>query len=128
MYASGSVLTSVMLEALLPASFHERSLIEVYNTICGLHFEQKGKKPRYGTSHSSFFYVVLPSEYIGKTFGQLFDYFATNYGIIPMGLLRNDITPEYQNKLPFVLSNPPWNWLLRESDYVYVIGPKDCAE
>jgi hypothetical protein len=85
--------------------------------------EEKGKR-----HISSFFYISVPAEFIGKTFGQLYKSFAVSRGIIPIGILRNEIAQCYKNKMPFVLSNPPWSFILKDLDYIYLIGPKASVD
>lgn len=80
------------------------------------------------THSSSFFCVSLPAEFIGKTFGKVYTRFSMSRSIIPIGILRNEVSHHYKNKLPFVLSNPLWSFILKESDYIYLIGPKAAVD
>jgi hypothetical protein len=39
MYASGSVISTIMLESLMAGSYHQPCLIDLYNTFCGIIYE-----------------------------------------------------------------------------------------
>lgn len=39
MYASGSVISPIMMESMMAAAFHEPCMLDVYNSLCGIFYE-----------------------------------------------------------------------------------------
>ena len=90
---------------------------------CGIRYErtvQAYKDLKVDPSHLC--YVDCPVEFVGNTFGDLYETFSVQNGIIPLGLLRpaGDFK-ESGNILPYVYTNPLRSILLKEHDLVFVL-------
>ena len=121
-YASGRVLASSMLGSILYQAHYNPFIVQVFRFFCGVRTEEELDLEHYlETDSKTLSYVAIPSSFIGSCFSDLFCYFL-QHEIIAIGLLRNDISPELGNRLPFVYTNPMPSLILKESDLVYILA------
>jgi hypothetical protein len=125
-FASGRVLTSMMLESILSSAYHQPSLMNIFNIFCGVRYKIDHEidslleyKP------SNLCYISVPSEMVGKSFGAIYQSLSDSIGIIPIGILREENNHSLGNKYPFVYTNPPSCMLLLASDLIYVLANPD---
>jgi hypothetical protein len=64
----------------------------------------------------------VPDDYVDHSFEALYHSMARHLGIIPIGLLRDEVSSSLGNVLPFVMTNPLPSMVLRKSDLVYVLA------
>ncbi|KAK6097551.1 hypothetical protein MT418_001655 [Batrachochytrium dendrobatidis] len=122
-FAAGRVLSNSMIEPVLFQSYTNPFILDIYNAFCGVQYlKQRHVQSQLGVERAGLCYVCVPQDFIGKPFGQLFEYFAHDAGVVPIGLLREEIDPSASNKLPFIVTNPLFSLLLKKSDLVYVLA------
>ena len=118
-YAAGNVVSPIMLESLVSNSYHIPNIIKLFHGFAGIRLNSEielDSKLHLEVSH--FRSIPIPEDFIGKTFGELFQ--ALSFiGVIPIGLMREGRRDHH----PFVYTNPIWSLLLLESDYVYLLAP-----
>ena len=61
----------------------------------------------------------------GKTYLALFEHLVENFSIVPMGLLRHNVTAP--DALAYVLTNPGHDTVCGPRDRVFVLGVPDLA-
>ena len=125
-FSSGRVLTSSMLEPILFHAYHNPYILDIFYAFCGVQYQRhRAFQLSLGIERSELCYVAVPVEFVGKQFGELYEYFARKVGIIPIGLFRDEVDEErLGNKLPYVVTNPLFCLKLRDTDLVYVVGPQ----
>ncbi len=117
-FASGRVLTTMMLESVLSSSPHQPYQIDIFRNFCGMRYKKDFDiETTFNLMPSNLCYVALPEHLFGKTFGYLYQFLAETKGIIPIGLLRDN-----QQGHSFVYTNPPFHLTLLSSDLVYVLA------
>jgi hypothetical protein len=127
MFVSGSVITPIMLEAILSNAHQMPSLINIFNAFVGVRYPSDMENDKcLGLERSRLCCVTIPTEFIGRPFGDIFKTFAEILGVVPMGILRNHTLEG--NPLPYVITNPMWSWLVQETDYLYVLAPPSVLE
>ena len=85
---------------------------------------RNGLKSLYG---SSLYQIPLPEGFAGKTYGQLFNYYANDGGLC-IGILRGIWTGmtlgPNSNRMPYVFTNPPSDMHLYKCDKVFILSQK----
>ncbi|KAI9327211.1 hypothetical protein BDR26DRAFT_97479 [Obelidium mucronatum] len=131
-FAAGRVVSASMLDSLLFQLHRNPCLLEITLVLCGV---QNGQREgaldgsisgTTGTSRnvkkSWMGQIPVPSAFVNRTFGELYQVLALNHGIIPMGIHRG-VNITLRNKLPFVFTNPLPSVLLLEGDLLFVLAP-----
>ncbi|KAJ3357026.1 hypothetical protein HDU91_005463 [Kappamyces sp. JEL0680] len=125
MFASGNVVSPIMIEAVLANAFHTPSIINLFNCFAGVRYKIDTEIE--ATLHleaSNLSYVACPREFVGRPYGHLYQALSETLGIIPIGLLRDSLGSALKNPLPFVYTNPLWSVLLHETDMVYILATR----
>ncbi|KAJ3310692.1 potassium channel, sub T, member 2 [Boothiomyces sp. JEL0838] len=122
MFVTGSVVAPIMMESILSSTYHQPSILNVFNVLCGVRYKVDSEidsmlEFELATLRS----IKVPREFVDGTFGRLYYNLCVTLGVIPIGLLR-DVDDELGNVLPFVFTNPPWSLILKSSDSIYVIA------
>ena len=118
MFASGAVLSSIMLDGVLTSAFRHPELIMTLKALCA----SGQTMPDDNTESSHLRFIVVPDEFVDKTFGTFYKFLTRQHGIIPLGIQRNMKSEQHRNSLPYVLTNPLWCFILLKSDFVYVLA------
>jgi hypothetical protein len=122
-YASGRVLTTIMLESILSNAYHQPSLVNIFNIFCGVRYKIDSEiDSALDYEPSNLCYIAVPADMEGKSFGTLYRSLSESLGIVPIGILREEMNPYLGNKFPFVYTNPPSSLLLLSTDLVYVLA------
>jgi hypothetical protein len=122
-FASGRVLTTIMLESILSNAYHQPSLVNIFNIFCGVRYKIDWEIDSVlDYEPSNLCYIAVPPDLEGKSFGALYRSLSESLGIIPIGILREEMNPYLGNKFPFVYTNPPSSLLLLSTDLVYVLA------
>lgn len=122
-FAAGGVLCYRMLESILYQQYFQPSVSEVIRAFCGISYVRDQRHEKIdGMKSSRIFMVKCPFEFIGQPYERLYYALARHMGIIPLGILRNEISNSLGNVLPFVLTNPMPSMLLRSGDLVYILA------
>ncbi|KAJ3273634.1 potassium channel, sub T, member 2 [Terramyces sp. JEL0728] len=122
MFVTGSAVSPIMLESILSSTYHQPSILNVFNVLCGVRYKVDSEidsmlEFELATLRS----IKVPREFVDGTFGRLYYNLCETLGVIPIGLLR-DVDPDLGNVMPFVFTNPPWSLLLKNTDSIYVIA------
>lgn len=124
-YAAGRVLSTPMLANVLYSLHFQPSIQKVFKAFCGVLTREDAHLERtHAFTGASVCSIAVPPECAGQSFLHLFQALAQHRGIVPLGLLRDEIDPLLGNRLPFVLTNPPPSLLLRATDLVYVLATR----
>ncbi|KAH6564138.1 hypothetical protein BASA50_006828 [Batrachochytrium salamandrivorans] len=122
-FASGRVLASSMIEPVLFQTYTNPFILDIFNAFCGVQYlKEQSIHAQLGVERSGLCYICVPVEFVGRTFGLMFENLAHNAGVIPIGLLREEIDTGLGNKLPFIVTNPIFSLLLKATDLVYVLA------
>jgi hypothetical protein len=122
-FASGRVLASTMLGSILYQSFHNPFITQILRYLCGVRtVEEMELEKEFNLGLRSLSYISVSAEFVGLSFGEYYEELNIKYGILAIGLYRDEISHDLQNRLPFVYTNPLSSLLLRQSDLVYVIA------
>ena len=109
--------------SILYQSYHNPFITQIFRFLCGVHtVEEVELDKEFETGIRSLNYISVPPHFIGLSFGEYFEELNIKYGILAIGLYRDEISNDLQNRLPFVYTNPLRSLLLRKSDLVYVIA------
>lgn len=122
-FASGRVLASTMLGSILFQSFHNPFITQIIRYLCGMHTVEEIEMEReFELGIRSISYIAVPIHFVGLSFGEYYEELNIKYGILAIGLYRDELSNDLQNRLPFVYTNPLSSLLLRKTDLVYVIA------
>lgn len=122
-FASGRVLASSMLGCILFQSFHNPYITQILRYLCGMHtVEEMELEREFDLGVRSISYIAVPAHFVGLSFGEYFEELNIKFGMLAIGIYRDDLSNDLQNRLPFVYTNPLRSLLLRRSDLVYVIA------
>lgn len=122
-YASGGALSSRMLESVLYKHYYQPKVTAIIRAFCGTANKNDYKLEKACNIKSArIFCVDVPDEYIDQNFEILFRSLSYSMGIIPIGVLREGISIELGNVLPFLITNPLPSMILRKNDLIYVIA------
>lgn len=78
---------------------------------------------------SNLYQILVPEDYLNKTFGDLFNYLALERNLIPLGLYR--LPGAVDNKNPYVYTNPDPDTKLTHRDKLFVLAnqlPNDLCK
>jgi len=140
-YCAGRVYLANIFDSLMAQAFYNDSLIEIITTLIngGDVSDELGAAPREfvvlatsekavvdqvtvsPTERSVLHMVEVPQAYVGRTYCDFFFDLMLNHHCLSLGLYCG-VTPEGDNTLPFVFSNPPQKTLLHKNDKVYILG------
>ncbi|KAI8923981.1 hypothetical protein BC831DRAFT_12792 [Entophlyctis helioformis] len=128
-YAGGRVISSSMVEPILFQTFHTPCTIDVFHALCGERFKTDLELDELmDIAPAGLCQIAVPALAVDRPYAFLFQILATEYGVIPIGLLRESIDPAWGNKLPFVITNPVRSLLVKRDDLVFVIAsPSNLA-
>lgn len=122
-FASGRVLASAMLGSILFQSFHNPFITQILRYLCGMHtVEEMELEREFNLGVRSISYVAVPAQFVGLSFGEYYQDLNIRFGVLALGLYRDELSNDLQNRLPFVYTNPLSSLLLRKSDLVFVIA------
>lgn len=122
-YVAGRVLSLSMLESVLYQLYFQPSILEVVRSFCGTHDKSHtSHSPGNDYQSSSICCISVPPECVNQPYINLYESLTKLIGIIPIGILRDEIYPSLGNRLPFVITNPMPSMLLKQSDLIYVLA------
>ena len=139
-FASGALLVSSLLDTLVCQAFYNRSIVSVIRLfVSGVEVRDRdalqakilGKeivaiKGVAALVGSSLYQMKVPDAHV-RTYGDLFKSLSET-GVIPLGLYRgvfkNMAVGPKQNKMPYVLTNPPKDSEVFSCDKVFVLSQK----
>jgi len=140
-YAAGHVYLANIFDSLMAQAFYNDSLIEIITTLINggdMEEEDCAEYVVQATAENAQVGQVLvspvertvvrmvdvPDVYVGEEYVDFFADLMLNHHCLPLGLYCG-LTPDGDNPLPFVLSNPPQHTLLASADKVYVLSGMD---
>ena len=124
-FASGQVLTTMMMESILSSSPSQPYLTEIFKSFCGVPVEIPEEIVRRNNIETSnLCYFAVADEFKDQTFGKLFQTLSETQNIIALGLLRekDGENGTFADNMPFVYTNPPMSLLLKSTDLVYCLA------
>lgn len=114
-YTSGRLMSRVDLCTIFATAFYTPGVMEVFEALT---MPEKRHQASFVTIHP------LPMEFIGKTFGELFEHFM-GIKVMCIGILRG--IKFNQNPMPYVQCFPPASAILSKTDKVYLQGPAEWS-
>jgi hypothetical protein len=102
-----------MLETIIFKSFKHETLVSVFRAMCGVNKDSDQK--------ISLCSIEPPVELQGKSFIKLYESLARE-GVIPIGILRNELDRNAGNLFPFVITNPLPSLIILGTDVIYVFA------
>jgi hypothetical protein len=127
MFASGNVITPIMLESILSSAYEMPALINIFNAFVGIRYPADVEIDKtLSLEQSRLCHVHVPRELAGRPFGDIYKVFSEVQGVVPLGILRTDTRDD--NVLPYVITNPLWSWLVNEDDMIYVLAPPSILQ
>jgi hypothetical protein len=136
-FAAGEVYSSGLMDSLVCQACYNPELITVLRQlVIGETRKSFHKKNMiiYGKEFtkiktSNLYHVKVPNSLVGSNFSRLYKEFALEKQMIPLGLYRQDIITKdkkkTKSKINFVVTNPPPDTPLKETDYVFVFAHED---
>ena len=125
-FASGRVVASSMMGSILYQSYYNPMIVRIFRQFCGFRREEEvNLEERMNLNTPHLCYISVPDEFVGLTFGSLFKDLMCKFGILAIGLFREEINTPLGNRLPFVYTNPLSSALLRATDRVYVLASNE---
>nr|KAJ3416644.1 potassium channel, sub T, member 2 [Polyrhizophydium stewartii] len=123
-FAAGRALSTSMIEPVLFHTYTNPFILDIFNAFCGVQYKKnQDMHDQLGIDRAGLCYVTVPPEFVHLPFGKLYENLACSVGVIPIGLLREEVDQAgLGNKLPFIVANPPFSLLLKETDLVYVLA------
>eukprot|EP00742_Colponemidia_sp_Colp-10_P011207 GILJ01012423.1.p1 GENE.GILJ01012423.1~~GILJ01012423.1.p1 ORF type:complete len:1205 (+),score=162.60 GILJ01012423.1:94-3708(+) len=113
-FASGSFFVSSILTSMMAATYDHGEITQIIEELNSAEISQ----------------LPVPSEFVTKSYLELFEHLVGSVGVVPLGLYRyprpSQIVARDKDKpLPFVYTAPPGcDTLLRHNDRVFVIRPE----
>ena len=91
--------------------------------MCGVHTVEEAELDKeFNMTSRSLSYISVPSQFVGLSYGEYFEDLNLRHGILAIGIYRDEIHPDLQNRLPFVYTNPLRSLILKKTDLIYVIA------
>lgn len=134
-FAAGDVVAeSLISNVLLSHTYHKPDVVRIIKALTGMpstvgkwrpfdthsdnHAEEESRQ---GLSPVRLSSLSVPLDFIGQTFGDLFQFLLLNRATLALGLLRAPDPQDFGNQIPFVYCNPVASLVLKESDSVYIL-------
>ena len=115
-----------MMSSILYHSFHNQFITQIFRFMCGVHtVEEVELDKEFDMGIRSLSYIAVPAHFVGLSFGEYYEELNIKFGILAIGIYRDEISNDLQNRLAFVYTNPLRSLLLRKTDLVYVIADAD---
>jgi hypothetical protein len=131
-YAAGNVVVdSLLSNVLLSQTYFKPDIVSIIKALCGMpgplydqdtaHILSCKHQPDGVPLLKHLTLTVLPPNYIGKNFLQVFEDLTIEHQVLPLGVLR---APDENmgNELSFVYTNPVPSLILKRSDKIYVLA------
>ena len=132
LYASGQVHVSTIADKLVSQSFynpHIVSFVKLLNTGSVYQLGESKLRSKFEEVHPSNVYQIpLPKTLHNKTYGDVFDFLVSRFGIIPMGIYRGVDAKvgrgQLGNILPYVVTNPSAKTKMFPEDQIYILSQR----
>jgi len=143
-YCSGSIFFSNVFDSLIAQAFYNPELIGILSALVGNDMPKDGEEEpavvppeeleewfglQYphgwdGSESNTFQQIDVPKGHHGKMFKDCYSDLLIHHQSLAIGMYRGVHHEEGDNALPYVLTNPHQNTVLRSTDKLYVLCPK----
>lgn len=113
-YAMGETYISSVMDTLMAQAFYNSALIGVLEQVI-----VGGSSGGEMEDSSNLFPLRVPTTFVGKTFGELFQFLCERKQIIVLGLYRYNSESSVK---PYIVTNPPVDLELTERDMAFVLA------
>ena len=122
----GSILYQVSFSKTHIKTYYNPMIVRIFRYFCGVRLAQELELDReLGLGTQSLCYIAVPLHLIGESFGTLFEELTLKFGVLPIGIFRDEMNADLGNRLSFVYTNPLSSLLLKSSDLVYVLSSEN---
>lgn len=93
-FAAGNVLCTSMLDNLLLKLYFQPNILEVIRCLCGTHHRPTSED----YPSSSICSIEVPPDYVGRSYLKLYELLTRYVGIVPLGILRDEVDNRLGNR------------------------------